>query len=144
MDIVARRIATLQQSLRPLLDFLNHSEHARRSREPDIADFVFGNPHEMPLDGLVEAIRHHVVPEDKNWFAYTVHNQSAAEAVAASLEARTGLAFDPDDVRFAPGTFGALSSALRTLVDEGDEVIFLSPPWFFYESMIAVIGARPV
>jgi len=144
MDIVARRIATLQQRLRPLLDFLSTSEHARRAAEPDIADFVFGNPHEMPLDGLVEAIRHHAVPHDKNWFAYTVHNQSGAEAVAAALARSTGLAFDPDDVRFAPGTFGALSSVLRTLVDDGDEVIFLSPPWFFYESMIAVLGAVPI
>jgi aspartate aminotransferase len=84
------------------------------------------------------------VPEDKNWFAYTVHNQSGAEAVAAALTTRTGLAFDPDDVRFAPGTFGALGSVLRTLVDQDDEVIFLSPPWFFYESMIAVLGAKAV
>ena len=56
----------------------------------------------------------------------------------------TGLAFEQDDVRFAPGTFGALSATIRTLVDDGDEVIFLSPPWFFYESMIAVLGATPV
>jgi aspartate aminotransferase len=144
MDIVARRIRAMQETLRPLLDFLSTSEHARRAGEPDIADFVFGNPHEMPLDGLVEAIRHHAVPRDKNWFAYTVHNQSGAAAVAAALARSTGLACDPDDVRFAPGTFGALSSVLRTLVDDGDEVIFLSPPWFFYESMIAVLGAVPI
>jgi aspartate aminotransferase len=144
MDLVARRITTLQQQLRPLLDFLGSSAHARRAGDPGIADFVFGNPHEMPLDGLVEAIRHHAVPRDKNWFAYTVHNQSGAEAVSSALAKSTGLAFEPDDVRFAPGTFGALSSVLRTLVDEGDEVIFLSPPWFFYESMIAVLGAVPI
>src|SRR5262245_37649869 len=105
MDLVAHRITALQQRLDPLLEFLNSSEHARRSGDPTIADFVFGNPHEMPLDGLVEAIRHHAVPENKNWFAYTVHNQPAAEAVAASLTAHTGLPFDQDDVRFAPGTF---------------------------------------
>ena len=98
----------------------------------------------MPLPGLVEAIRHHAVPEDKDWFAYTVHNQAAAEAVSASLATGTGLTFEPDDVRFTPGTFGALSAAIRTLVDDGDEVIFLSPPWFFYEAMIAVLGATPV
>lgn len=144
MDLVARRITTLQQNLRPLLEFLNDSEHARRSGEPGIADFVFGNPQEMPLPGLVDAIRHHTVPENKNWFAYAVHNQPAAEAVSRSLIDRTGLPFEPDDVRFAPGTFGALASTLRALVDDGDEVIFLSPPWFFYESMIAVTGARPV
>jgi len=98
----------------------------------------------MPVGGLVDAIRHHAIPQDKDWFAYTVHNHAAAEAVATSLVSRTGLPFESDDVRFAPGTFGALSAAMRTLVDDEDEVIFLSPPWFFYESMIAVLGARPV
>jgi aspartate aminotransferase len=33
---------------------------------------------------------------------------------------------------------------IRTLCDEGDEVIFLSPPWFFYELMIYSAGATPV
>jgi aspartate aminotransferase len=144
MALVSSRIGALQQHLQPLLDFLSHSEHARRSGDPAIADFVFGNPQEMPLPGLVEAIRHHAVPEDKNWFAYTLHNRAAAEVVASSLAASTGLPFEHDDVRFAPGTFGALSAAIRTLADDGDEIIFLSPPWFFYESMIAVQGATPV
>jgi aspartate aminotransferase len=98
----------------------------------------------MPLEGLVDSIRRHTVPHDKNWFAYTVHNEVAAGAVAAGLRSRTGLPFEADDIRFAPGTFGALSSVVRTLVDPGDEVIFLSPPWFFYESMIAVLGATPI
>jgi len=33
---------------------------------------------------------------------------------------------------------------IRALCDEGDEVIFLSPPWFFYELMILSSGATPV
>ena len=84
-SLISSRLIALQDHLRPLLDFVTHSEHARRSGDPAISDFVFGNPQEMPLPGLVEAIRHHAVPEDKNWFAYTLHNQAAAEAVAASL-----------------------------------------------------------
>src|ERR1043165_2828583 len=97
---VSRRIATLTQQLGPLLDFLNNSEHARRKGDPNISDFVFGNPHEMPLDGLVAAIRHHAIPRNKDWFAYTLHDQAGAEAVAASLNRRTGLPFNPQDVRF--------------------------------------------
>jgi aspartate aminotransferase len=33
---------------------------------------------------------------------------------------------------------------LRTVAGPGDEVIFVSPPWFFYEAMIAGAGATPV
>jgi aspartate aminotransferase len=144
MTTVSRQIAEIQAGLGPLLDFLNHSEHAKRIGDPAIADFVFGNPHEMPLEGLVESIRRHAVPANKDWFAYTIKEPAAARAVAASLAASTGLPFEPGDVHFAPGTFGALATALRATVDPGDEVIFLSPPWFFYESMIAVTGAVPV
>ncbi len=144
MSTVSRRLAEIQAGLRPLLNFLEHSEHARRIGDPEIADFVFGNPHEMPLDDLVASLRHHAVPASKDWFAYTLKHPPAAAAIVESLAARTGLPFESDDVHLAPGTFGALATALRATVDPGDEVIFLSPPWFFYESMIAVAGAVPV
>jgi aspartate aminotransferase len=42
------------------------------------------------------------------------------------------------------GGFAALAVAFRTLVDPGDEVIFLSPPWFFYELLILAVGGTPV
>jgi len=144
MSTVSRRIASLQAGLQPLLDFLDHSEHAKRIGDPTICDFVFGNPQEMPLEELVASLRRHVVPGNKDWFAYTIREPAAAKAIALSLRSRTGLPFEPDDVHLAPGTFGALATALRATVDPGDEVIFLSPPWFFYESMIAVTGATPV
>ena len=144
MDTISRTIASLQQQLHPLLDFLNNSTHAKRQSDPGICDFVFGNPHEMPLGGVVEAIRHHAIPQNKDWFAYTVQVRDAARKVAGALTDRCGLSFEADDIRFATGTFGALAASLRAVTDPGDEVIFLSPPWFFYESMIAVLGATPV
>jgi len=33
---------------------------------------------------------------------------------------------------------------LRALVEPGDEVVFLSPPWFFYELLILAAGGEPV
>ncbi len=144
MSTVSRRIAQLQAGLGPLLDFLDNSEHAKRIGDPTISDFVFGNPQEMPIEEFVDSLRRHAVPANKDWFAYTIKVPAAASAIASSLRARTGLPFEPDDIHLAPGTFGALATALRATVDSGDEVLFVSPPWFFYESMIAVIGATPV
>jgi aspartate aminotransferase len=112
--------------------------------DPAICDFVYGNPHEMPLTGIVEAIQRHAVPESKEWFAYTTKIPAAVRTIAESLRSRVGLPFESDDIYLAPGTFAAISIALRATVDPGDEVIFISPPWFFYESMIAVTGATPV
>ena len=42
------------------------------------------------------------------------------------------------------GAFAALAIALTAVVDPGDEVIFLSPPWFFYETLILGAGCKPV
>jgi aspartate aminotransferase len=64
--------------------------------------------------------------------------------VAATLRERTGIGYRPEDVAMTAGAFGGLAVTIRALADEGDEVIFLSPPWFFYELMIASSGATPV
>jgi aspartate aminotransferase len=42
------------------------------------------------------------------------------------------------------GNFAGIAIVLRVIVDPGDEVIFVSPPWFFYETLILAAGARPV
>ena len=42
------------------------------------------------------------------------------------------------------GGFGAIAVALRAIVEAGDEVIFLTPPWFFYEVLIIAAGGVPV
>lgn len=126
------------------MTFVTDSTYIRRQTEPGICDFVFGNPQEMPLPGLVAALERALVPTDKDHFAYKNNEPAAQEVVATSLRARTGIAFEPADVFLTPGTFGALSVAMRAIVDPGDEVIFLSPPWFFYEPMIQVAGGVPV
>jgi aspartate aminotransferase len=35
---------------------------ARTAERPDACDFTFGNPHEMPLPGLVAALRDSIEP----------------------------------------------------------------------------------
>jgi aspartate aminotransferase len=42
------------------------------------------------------------------------------------------------------GGFAALAVAFRAILEPGDEVVFLSPPWFFYELLIRAAGGVPV
>ena len=42
------------------------------------------------------------------------------------------------------GAFAGLNLCIRTVTDPGDEVIFLTPPWFFYEAIILGGEANPV
>jgi aspartate aminotransferase len=137
------RRTRMRESLAPFLSFFNGS-FARLNAEPGVANFAVGNPQEMPMAAYVDALRRHVEPRNKDWYAYKMSEPESQRLVAATLSGRTGLAWDPEDVAMTNGGFGALAVALRTLVEDGDEVIFLSPPWFFYEFLTLAAGGEPV
>ncbi len=141
---ISQRIANLLTLQEPLYRFMVESAYARRRNEPGICNFVVGNPHEMPLPDFVSALQRWSVPQNKDWFAYTDNDPKAREVVADSLRARRGVPFEPDDIFLTNGSFAAQAVALHALTDPGDEVIFLSPPWFFYEALIMSSGATPV
>jgi aspartate aminotransferase len=138
------RMDRMLASVARVFSWMNDPDNQARRLVPGIADFAIGNPQELPLPGLVEALQRHAVPQDKDWFAYKFSEEESRTVVAASLRDRTGLPYRPEDVAMTTGAFGGLGVTLRALCDVGDEVIFLSPPWFFYELMIASSGATPV
>ncbi len=143
MTTVVPQRDRLQQSIAPFLSFFSGS-FSRLNSEPDVANFAVGNPQEMPLPGYVDALARHLVPGDKDWFAYKLSEPDSQRTVAATLTRRTGMRWDPADVAMTNGGFAALAVATRTLVEPGDEVVFLSPPWFFYEMLILAAGGEPV
>ena len=133
----------LRESIAPFMSFFSGPFEAL-NRQPDVANFAVGNPQEMPLPAYVTALRDATEPRDKDWFAYKLSEAESQRTVAATLTTRTGMDWDPDDVAMTNGGFAAIAVALRTLVEPGDEVIFLSPPWFFYEMLILAAGGEPV
>ncbi|MGH2794294.1 MAG: aminotransferase class I/II-fold pyridoxal phosphate-dependent enzyme, partial [Actinomycetota bacterium] len=140
---IAKQIEDLFRVTLAPVSFFMGSSYSKRAGDPAISDFVAGNPHDMPLPELAEAFRRWSVPQHKDWFAYTDNHPVARESVAKTLSADRGETYEPDDVFLVPGTFGALSVSMRVVVDRGDEVLYVSPPWFFYEAMIMLAGASP-
>ncbi|MEX0832665.1 MAG: aminotransferase class I/II-fold pyridoxal phosphate-dependent enzyme [Actinomycetota bacterium] len=134
----------LLDSLGPLFDFFTESPWAKKRKEPGACDFLAGNPQEMPLPEFVEALQRAAVPKNKDWYAYKLAEPEPMKLVAESLREERGIEFEDEDVVLTTGAFAGLAITMRTVVDPGDEVIFLSPPWFFYESMIVAAGAEPV
>jgi aspartate aminotransferase len=144
MTIAERRMDRMVDSVAHVFDWFRGGPWERHHLAPGVADFTFGNPQEMPLPGLVDALQRNAVPQNKDWFAYKFSEEEPRAVVATSLRARTGIPFRPEDVAMTAGAFGAIGVTLRALCDVGDEVIFLSPPWFFYELMIVSAGATAV
>lgn len=139
----SRRTERLTASIAPFLEFFT-GPFARLNKNPDVSNFAVGNPQDFPLPEYVEALRGQLEPRRRDWFAYKDNEPKSRIAVARGLSAKTGMDWDPADVAMTNGGFAALAVAMRALVEPGDEVIFLSPPWFFYEFLILAGDGVPI
>ena len=140
----SRKNDSLRRSTEALMRFYSGGLYQQHARRPGVCDFAFGNPHDMPLPAFTEALRAHAIPRNKDWFAYKSNEPESRALVARSLTERDGLPYLADDIFMTNGAFGAIAATLDTVVDPGDEVIFNSPPWFFYEPLILDRGGIPV
>ena len=123
--------------------FFFNSRYAERRLVTTICDFTLGNPHEMPLEGVVTAIRERAIPHDQNWFAYKASEQEPQTYIAQRLGHELDLAFEPRDIALTAGAFAAIMVAFRLVVDAGDQVIYSEPAWFCYEPMLLAANAVP-
>ncbi len=141
---MSNRTARLTAAADLFLHTFNDPVFSARSEDPLACDFALGNPQEMPLPGFVDALRGALEPRNKDWFAYKMSEPGSQQAVAEHLKAWRGVDYDPEDIVLTNGAFAGLAVCLNAVVDPGEEVIFLSPPWFFYESLILAAGGEPV
>jgi aspartate aminotransferase len=143
MSAISARITATNAAFEAVKAFYFNSPYGERRLQSGICDFTFGNPHEMPLEGIVTAIRERAVPHDKNWFAYKTSEQEPQAFIAERLGDELDLAFEPDDIALTAGAFAAIMVAFRLVVDAGDEVIYSEPAWFCYEPMLLAADAVP-
>ncbi|CAN5576418.1 pyridoxal phosphate-dependent aminotransferase [soil metagenome] len=130
-------------SNRVLLEFVD--TYFQQIHEPsDLCDFTFGNPHEMPLQGLVDALQKWSVPRNKDWFAYKWSEPSAQKVVAESLQRLLDMPFEPGDIAMTNAGLAAISCALKLVADPGDELLYSLPPWFGNEPICIEAGLTPV
>ncbi|BDZ64584.1 aminotransferase class I/II-fold pyridoxal phosphate-dependent enzyme [Agromyces mangrovi Wang et al. 2018] len=138
---LSNRAQHTRASIAAMSAFFTEMSNADR---PDVVDLTFGNPHEMALPGLVDAIRAQVEPQTVDWFAYQNSRPEAQEAVASGLRAELGLDFEPADIAMTQGAFGAIELAFAALTDAGDEVVIPLPGWFCYAPMLRATDLVPV
>ena len=129
---------------RMLFEFARKSGYQERRLEPGVLDFTFGDPHEMPIPEYVEALRAAAVPGDELWFAYKFSLVEAQEAAAAALRKVVDLPWTADRIRMTTGGFGAITLAMKSVADPGDEVVYSLPPWFLYEALALEAGLVPM
>jgi len=143
MAILSKRMQRTEAAFRDVSAFFLTSRYAEKRHEPGICDFTFGNPQEMPLEGLVGSLRERAIPQDKGWFAYKASEDEPRAFLAERLSVELCLAFEPEDIALTTGAFAAIMVAFRLVLDAGDEVVFSEPAWFCYEPMLRVADAVP-
>jgi len=144
MSAYSATVRAMIEYLEPVLSFVSEGEAGDAALSAEASDLQFGNPQEMPLPEIQQALAKWAAPQNKDWFAYKFSDPKAIQVAVESLRKLTGIDFDPADVSMTTGAFGGLASTLRAVLDPGDEVIYLSPPWFFYVPMIISNGAKAI
>ncbi|MFD7026399.1 aminotransferase, partial [Promicromonospora sukumoe] len=62
------RARAAQDAIEPVTSFFQSLR--AMDGQAGIVDLTFGDPHEMPLRGLVNALRENLEPRAVDWFAY--------------------------------------------------------------------------
>jgi aspartate aminotransferase len=132
------------KSIVSIYDFLARYEGWVAKAGPNGCDFALGNPQTMPLEGFVTALRNATTPQNPAWYAYKTNEKASREIVCASLNKLTGFSYPAENIFLTNGATGAFLVLMRALIGSKDEVIFNSPPWFFYEGMILNSGGIPI
>ncbi len=141
---ISAKTRSAVEYLSSTIAFVTDSAWARQAGEPDVCDFAIGNPQEMPPPAFVEALQRWTAPRNSHWYGYMLNDPASRAIVAEALQKRRGVPFAAEDIFLTNGATAALAVVLCTIIDPGDEVIFISPPWFQYESMIINAGGTPV
>ena len=106
----------------------------------NVFDFSLGNPNFPAPEAVNRAIRDVIEREDSRLVHGYMSNAGYADvrgAVAASLNRRFGTAFGADNIIMSVGAAGGLNAVLKTLLNQGDEVIAFAPYFVEYGNYVA-------
>lgn len=131
---ISKKIETFLSSASWIRKMFEEGERLRKIYGADqVYDFTLGNPNVEPPAAFKEALKKLALEPVPGMHRY-MSNAGYVEtrtAVAEALAEQTDLPFNANHIVMTCGAGGALNVVLKTLLDQGNEVIILSP--FFVE-----------
>jgi aspartate aminotransferase len=112
------------------------------SKGEDIISFGAGEPDFPSPDEACEWGKR-AIDQGKTKYTAVDGIPELKKAVAKRFEDFFGVKYDTKEIIVTPGAKMAIYEALFSLVDEGDEVIILSPYWVSYPDMVKMVGGIP-
>lgn len=129
------------------LMFAEGKEMAKNVGAENVYDFSIGNPSVPAPKAVNEAIKHIVDEEDSVYLHGYMANEGYPEtrkAVADSLNRRFGTNYNENNIIMTTGAAGGLNVALKTLLNDGDEVITFKPYFLEYGQYAENYGGKLV
>ena len=116
---------------------------AERGAE-NVFDFTLGNPSEDPPSAIMDVLRKIAADNLPGSHGYMPNAGylRTREVVAERLAAETGLRFSAGNVIMTCGCAGAMTAALKAILNPGDEVIVPAPFFPEYKFYISNHGGR--
>ena len=114
-----------------------------KATDPSIISLAGGEPDFDTPVKIREELKRQL---DAGYTHYTVGPglPELRKAIAEKLREENHCAYTPEGVIVTPGGKFAIYMAVRSMVNPGDEVIYLEPGWVSYPSIIEASAATPV
>ncbi|MFT3835578.1 MAG: pyridoxal phosphate-dependent aminotransferase [Myxococcaceae bacterium] len=137
---LAKRLKAVKPS--PTLS-LNAKAKALAAKGEDILSFAAGEPDFDTPNHIKDAAK---AALDAGFTKYTPTGgiPELKAAIADKLKNDNGLVYTPEQVLVSCGAKHSLYNLFQALLNEGDEVVVISPYWVSYPDMVRLAGGEPV
>lgn len=110
----------------------------------DVISLTIGQP-DFPTPEHIKEAAKTAIDENKTIYTPNAGLIELRRAAAAFVKARYGLTYDPEEeIIVTNGASEAIDIALRTILEDGHEVILPGPIYPGYEPIIKLMGCHPV
>lgn len=114
-----------------------------RAEGIDVIGFSVGEP-DFPTPEHIKQAGIRAIENNQTTYTPTPGTLAVREAVCQRMREDWGLEYTPEEVVVTGGGKPVLYTALKALVNPGDEVILPAPYWVSYRELIQMVGGVPV
>ncbi len=143
---ISKRVETALADASWIRRLFEEGEQMRRDGGGPVYDFSLGNPELLPPQELLDTLLKEATDTTPTNYRYMPNSGfiDAREAVAESMTADHGLPFGAAHILMTVGAAGAVNTALKAVLDPGDEVVVTVPYFVEYRFYIDNHGGKMV
>ena len=116
---------------------------SRISGIKDCINLTIGQP-DFPMPDVVKSAYIQAINENQTSYSHNKGLVETRNAVSQYFHQRYGFKYSSEEIIITNGASEALDTALRSIIDEGDEILIPGPVYSGYIPLIKTLGGVPV